>query len=263
MQLDTRNPVAPVLVPYLMRQLMTSEYYADGQRLLLDWDFTQPADSAAAAYFNVVWRNVLRLDLRRPAARVAVARRRRSLGRGGQQPAARAGQPVVGRRRAPTSVVEDRDEILTEAMHEARDELTRRMSVSPKQWPWGRLHQLELEHPSLGQGGISASSRALFNRGPFDVGGGTAIVDATGWNAADGYDVTSAPVDADGGRPRRPRPLPVGQPHRRVRPRRSRRTTATRPRLWIEGRTLPWVFGRDAVSRAAEERLALEPSEPD
>ena len=61
MQLDDRNPMAPVLVPYLMRQLMTSEYYADGQRLLLDWDFTQPADSAAAAYFNVVWSNVLRL----------------------------------------------------------------------------------------------------------------------------------------------------------------------------------------------------------
>ena len=56
-----RNPIAPVLVPYLMRQLMTSEYYADGQRLLLDWDFNQPADSAAAAYFNVVWSNVLRL----------------------------------------------------------------------------------------------------------------------------------------------------------------------------------------------------------
>ncbi|MET0837512.1 MAG: penicillin acylase family protein, partial [Marmoricola sp.] len=48
LQLDDRNPMAPVLVPYLMRQLMTSEYYADGQRLLLDWDFTQPADSAAA-----------------------------------------------------------------------------------------------------------------------------------------------------------------------------------------------------------------------
>ena len=61
MQLNTRSPIAPVLVPYLMRQLMTSEYYADGQRLLLDWDFDQPADSAAAAYFNVVWRNVLRL----------------------------------------------------------------------------------------------------------------------------------------------------------------------------------------------------------
>ena len=34
---------------------------ATGQELLRDWDFTQPADSAAAAYFNVVWRNLLEL----------------------------------------------------------------------------------------------------------------------------------------------------------------------------------------------------------
>src|ERR1700712_3406607 len=63
MQLDSRNPIAPVLVPYLMRQLMTSGYYAEGQRLLLDWDYSQPADSAAAAYFNAVWSKLLRLTL--------------------------------------------------------------------------------------------------------------------------------------------------------------------------------------------------------
>ena len=36
-------------------------YYRDGQELLAGWDFTQPADSAAAAYYNVVWSNLLRL----------------------------------------------------------------------------------------------------------------------------------------------------------------------------------------------------------
>ena len=36
------------------------------------WDFSQAADSSAAAYFNVVWRNVLRADLpRRPRARTS------------------------------------------------------------------------------------------------------------------------------------------------------------------------------------------------
>ena len=33
------------------------------------WDFTQPADSAAAAYFNAVWRNTARAHLPRRAAR--------------------------------------------------------------------------------------------------------------------------------------------------------------------------------------------------
>ena len=36
--------------------------HRQGQRLLRGWDFTQPADSAAAAYFNAVWRNLLRTD---------------------------------------------------------------------------------------------------------------------------------------------------------------------------------------------------------
>ena len=62
MQLDTENPTAPVLVPYLLRPADDLGVFAkQGQRLLLDWDFTQPADSAAAAYFNVVWRNLLAL----------------------------------------------------------------------------------------------------------------------------------------------------------------------------------------------------------
>ena len=98
MQLDTRNPMAPVLVPYLMRQLMTSEYYAEGQRLLLDWDYTQPADSAAAAYFNVVWSNLLRLTFHDQLPESLWPDGRTSLDRRRQQPAAPAGQPVVGRR---------------------------------------------------------------------------------------------------------------------------------------------------------------------
>ena len=36
-------------------------YYSAGQRLLADWDFRMDADSAAAAYYNVVWRNLLEL----------------------------------------------------------------------------------------------------------------------------------------------------------------------------------------------------------
>ena len=112
MQLDTRSPIAPVLVPYLMRQLMTSEYYADGQRLLLDWDYTQPADSAAAAYFNVVWSNVLRLTFHDQLPEYAVAGRRRALGRGRLQPAARAPTTPWWDDAGTDSVVEDRDTIL-------------------------------------------------------------------------------------------------------------------------------------------------------
>ena len=45
------------------RSLLTVDlprgYWSAGQRLLRRWDFEQPADSAAAEYFNVVWRTLL------------------------------------------------------------------------------------------------------------------------------------------------------------------------------------------------------------
>ena len=191
LQLDDRNPMAPVLVPYLMRQLMTSEYYADGQRLLLDWDFTQPADSAAAAYFNVVWSNVLRLTFHDQLPEQLWPD-------GGQRWMA----VVSNLLRQPDNqwwddadtegVVEDRDMILAEAMRDARDELTRKVALSPKRWAWGQLHHLDLENQSLGQSGIGVVE-AIFNRGPFDVGGGSSSVDATSWDASEGYDVTASP----------------------------------------------------------------------
>ena len=41
-QADTRNPMGPVLVPYLLDVLLPSAYYASGQQLLTGWDYTQP-----------------------------------------------------------------------------------------------------------------------------------------------------------------------------------------------------------------------------
>ncbi len=61
MQLDDRNPLGPVLTPYLLRAQLPGGYYSGGQELLRSWDFSQPADSPAAAYFNVVWSHLLRL----------------------------------------------------------------------------------------------------------------------------------------------------------------------------------------------------------
>jgi penicillin amidase len=256
LQRDDRNPMAPVLVPYLMRQLMTSAYYADGQRLLLDWDFTQPADSAAAAYFNVVWSNVLRLTFHDQLPEGLWPD-------GGQRWMA----VVSNLLRQPHSqwwddadtedVVEDRDTILSEAMLDARDELTRKVGLSPKRWAWGRLHQLDLENQSLGQGGIGLV-RALFNRGPFQVGGGSASVDATSWDAAEGYTVTSAPsmrmvVDLDDLDRSRWVNLTGASGH--IASGHYRDQTS----LWVDGGTLPWVFDRKAVKAATKDRLVLEP----
>lgn len=251
-QTDTRNPMGPVLVPYLMRPLMTSEYYADGQRLLLDWDFTQTPDSAAAAYFDTVWRTLLRLTFHDELPD--------SLWPDGDQ---RWVAVVTNLLRQPdsqwwddsttTGVVEDRDQILAEALEQARDELTQRLSVNPRRWSWGRLHQVELRSPL---GGGSDLARMLLDRGPVPVGGGSTSVNATAWDAPEGYDVATAPsmrmvVDLDdldssrwvllGGASGHP-----ASPH-----------YADQLDTWARGSSLAWPFSREAVESAAEDRLVL------
>ena len=256
LQLDTRNPAAPVLVPYLMRQLMTSEYYADGQRLLVDWDYAQPAGSAQAAYFNAVWRHLLRLTFH--------DQMRESLWPdGGQRWVAVVGNLLEqpGNQwwddATTDGIVEDRDTILVRAMRDARDELTNEVGVNPDSWTWGQLHHLELENASLGQSDLGLV-RGIFNRGPFEVGGGNATVDATEWDATEGYVVTSSPsmrmvVDLQDLERSRWIALTGTSGHAA-----SEHYRDQTP-LWVEGRTLPWRFGRESVREAAEHRLVLTP----
>ncbi|MBV8933736.1 MAG: penicillin acylase family protein, partial [Kutzneria sp.] len=55
---DTHNPVAEALVPALLKAGVTGDA-TKALDLLRGWDFSQDKDSAAAAYFNAVWRHVL------------------------------------------------------------------------------------------------------------------------------------------------------------------------------------------------------------
>ena len=60
LQLDDRNPLAAALVPRLLDvEDVGGDFYTAGLRLLERWDYRQGADSAAAAYFNAVWRALL------------------------------------------------------------------------------------------------------------------------------------------------------------------------------------------------------------
>ena len=156
--------------------------------------------------------------------------------------------------------------ILSEAMRDARDELTRKLALSPRRWAWGRLHQLDLENQSLGRAGLGLA-RAVFNRGPFEVGGGGASVDATSWDATQGYDVTSAPsmrMVVDLGDLDRSRWVNLTGASGHVASAHYRDQTP----LWVQGDTLAWAFGRTAVQQgvAGPARAgagALEPGDPE
>ncbi len=257
LQLDTTNPMAEVLVPYLLDvEDLPSSYYRDAQDLLRDWDFTQPADSAPAAYFNVVWRNVLELTFHDDL-------RQRTWPDGGDRWFAVVSELLPSPAgpwwdNAGTDEFETRDDILRRAMILARDELTRRQARDPQRWTWGHIHRMNLHNATLGESGVAPIER-LFNRDGWEVGGGSSIVDATSWNAVDGYEVTAAPsmrmvvslADWDDSRW-------INLTGVSGHPASSHYSDQTE--LFVEGQTLPWAFGRQAVEAAADDTLTLLPA---
>ncbi|HYG93437.1 MAG TPA: penicillin acylase family protein [Nocardioides sp.] len=257
-QLDDRNPMAPVLTPYLLGIELRGGYFSDGQRLLEDWDFHQPAGSAPAAYYNVVWSELL-------AATFHDELRTEVRPDGGQRWFAVVAE-LLTRPNDPwwddvatEDRVETRDDVLEEALLEARDVLTARQDPNAEEWRWGDLHQLELVSATLGSSGIGAVE-ALFNRGPWAVGGGGAIPNATSWNARLGYEVTAAPSmrmvvpmeDLDAAR----WVSLTGVSGHAFHPHYTDQTD-----LWASGETLPWVFSAEAVEDAGEDTLVLAPEE--
>jgi len=252
-QLDTKNRNAETLVPYLLRIGISDDFDKQGQDTLRGWDFTQPADSAPAAYFNIVWRNLLALTFH------------------DQMP--ESVWPDGGSRwfevirnllvqpnsswwddlRTPQR--ESRDDILREALVEGRAEITTKMAREPANWQWGRLHKLTLTNQTLGKSGIGLVDR-LFNRGPYELGGGSSTVDATAWDASEDYTVTATPsmrmvVDLSDFDKSRWINLTGVSGHAFT----SNYTDQTD--LWLKGETLPWAFSKGAVEAKREHTLTI------
>ncbi|MDN5727662.1 MAG: penicillin acylase family protein, partial [Propionibacteriales bacterium] len=56
---DDTMPVAADVVPALLRVRVNDGWVAEGQRVLVGWDYRMGVDSAAAAYFAVVYKQIL------------------------------------------------------------------------------------------------------------------------------------------------------------------------------------------------------------
>ncbi|MGO7983431.1 penicillin acylase family protein, partial [Rhizobium johnstonii] len=74
------------------------------------------------------------------------------------------------------------DEMLAYAAEKAWDEGVSTMGSDVSRWRWGTLHTLELTNATFGVSGV-APIEWLFNRGPYEVGGGSSVVNAVGWSA--------------------------------------------------------------------------------
>ncbi|NYI07776.1 penicillin acylase family protein [Allostreptomyces psammosilenae] len=297
MQNDTVNEMAATLVPYLL-DIPVEEpepYVGEAQDLLRDWDHTQDADSAAAAYYNAVWRNLL---LRVFSDKFPASLRSEdecplvipdTAGAPGDELSGEAlpvnecglrdplsAAPDGGDRwyavvaalleqpdspwwdiDVDPSVTTDRDAALAQALQDARYELTARIGKNIEDWSWGRLHALDLENQTLGVSGLTPVE-SLLNRGPYEVGGGSAAVNATGWNAAAGYATNWVPsmrmvVDLSDLDISRWINVTGASGHA------FHDNYDDQTALWQEGRLLAWPFTEQAVGAVARDRLTLTP----
>ncbi|MCB7136979.1 penicillin acylase family protein [Cellulosimicrobium marinum] len=257
-QVDDRSPYAEVLVPILLDQEIDDDFAAQGQELLADWDYRTDTDSAAAAYFAAVWRNLLELtfwDDLPESARPNGGSRWLAVVQG------LVDNPTDAfwDDRETVSVVETRDEVLTQALVSARLDLTVEQSKEPDDWRWGNLHVLALQHPVLGGESIPAPVRDYVNPDPVGMPGGSSIVNATAWDAASGsFEVTAGPsmrmvVDLDD----LDRSTWVTVTGTSGHP--ASRHYDDQLATWARGETFAWPFGVQAVADAAEDELTLVP----
>ncbi|MFE7775711.1 penicillin acylase family protein [Streptomyces sp. NPDC057445] len=294
MQMDNSSEIAKLLTPYLLKIDVSDPYIREAQKLLEGWDYTQEPDSGAAAYFNAVWRNVLKLafgnklpkELRvdgeclnvRPADSTGPVDDLNRLVRECGRRDAESAQPDGGDRwyevvrgllknetsewwQTPPNRKEvataTRDQLLARAMDDARWELTAKLGKDVSSWSWGRLHQLTLKNQTLGTGGPGAL-RWMLNRGPWNLGGGEAAVNATGWNAAGGYEVIWVPsmrmvVNVGDWDKSRWINLTGASGHAYN----AHYTDQTDK--WAKGELLDWAYGEQAVSGATKDTLVLKP----
>lgn len=223
--------------------------------LLGSWDAQNDADSAAAAYANVLW-DELAQDL--------FSRRDDPVGLSGQGRLFLVVDRLLDDETSPwwsnpTVGVTGRHEMLVRAATDAYARLAALQGDNPDAWHWGGLHTITLTSGTFGESGI-APIEWLFNRGPFPAGGGSSVVDATGWQlGGGGFAISTVPsmrmtvdlADLDASRWNHL----TGTSGHAFHP-----NYADQFETWRARRQTPWTFTRERVLAAATDTLVLTPA---
>jgi penicillin G amidase len=253
MQFDNRNGFAPTLVPWLSRTAPAGAASAAG--LLDGWDYQQGEDSAAAAYYNAVWRNLLGLLFDELGTEYAADGGDRwfEVVRGLLDQPSSPWWDVLS-----TAEHETRDQVLAQAQLAAAQELTNAQGKDPKKWRWGAMHTLTATHATFGKSGIGLIEW-LFNHEKTGVSGGDSIVNATGWTAGEGYEVDAVPsmrmiVNLSNLDESRWVQLTGNSGHAFA------DTYDDQYELWRTGKMMPFRFARASVDAATSHTLTLTPT---
>jgi penicillin amidase len=192
---DSKSLNAEVLVPILLSVSLDPSLAAVRDQFFASWDYQERADSQSAAVFEWFWWNLLmdtfKDDLPKDYLPTGGSRWYVIMRNLVEQP----NSPWWDDKE--TDTVETRDDIFARAFDETVTQIQKEYGKDPDQWPaWGKLHTATFRNQTLGKSGI-APIEALFNRGPFETGGGKSIVNATGWELGESFEVDWLPSERE------------------------------------------------------------------
>ncbi len=224
--------------------------------LLRSWNTQNDADSNAAAYANVLWDELVQ----------------NLFVRGRENPAPTSDQArlfllVAGILDDPGSDwwknkelgISGREAMLHRTAEGAYERLAALQGENQEKWNWGSLHALSLRSDTFGSSGI-APIEMLFNRGPYPVGGGSSVVNATGWDIGADFSTVTVPsmrmvVDLSDFDASRWNHL-TGTSGHAFHP-----NYIDQTENWQKAHLTPWAFTPDAVADATTNTLVLTPAD--
>ncbi len=189
LQMDQLSPfVTPLKKGFA--NIRTGEPKVDeALELLRDWDGQNTKGSAGAAFANSLFKQTVTLMVADKSEHVSLGNHSRYASFVTEQ----LDSPNSAWWKNTEAGVDSQEELLVEAAKRAYAETRQLLGRNPSQWRWGDMHAITLTHDSFGKSGI-APIEALFNRGPYPVGGGSGVVDATGFDMdSDSFTTTTVP----------------------------------------------------------------------
>jgi penicillin amidase len=218
--------------------------------LLQNWDGRETADSAGAALFEV-WTSK---HLGRTTIAATTPEAARAIIGNGSLSA------VVDYLEKPDQALgadqaAARDKVLLQSISAAADEVGKLLGEDMAQWRWGNLHQAEFSHALKPL--ADKATQAQMTVGPLVMGGGNNVPHAAGYSTST-FKVTSGAsfrMVLDVGSWDNSRAIntpgqsgnPYSPHYRDLAP------------LWATGDYVPLLYSREAVEKAASERIQLSP----
>jgi penicillin amidase len=192
MQGDDKNLNAETIAPSLLQLKVDDPKLDEARNVLTGWDYQDTMESRQAAFFERYWwfllSDTFNDQLPEDYAAAGGARWYEVIREIVNQPDSAWWDDVT-----TEDKVETRDDIFAKALADTVENLNKYYGSVPAKWPtWGEMHTATFRNQTLGKSGI-APIEALFNRGPFPTAGGKSIVNATGWDVGDSYEVNWLP----------------------------------------------------------------------